>query len=35
MKKNSGKIDRSLRVILGVGLLSLALIGPETYWGYI
>ena len=35
MKKNIGTIDRVARVIIGVGLLSLAFTGPETAWGYI
>lgn len=35
MKKNEGKIDRVARVLLGVGLLSLFFIGPQTAWGLI
>ncbi len=38
MTKNVGTIDRVLRVILGLGLLAFALVGPETgynAWGYI
>lgn len=35
MKCNAGKADRALRVVLGLGLLSLAFIGPQTPWGYI
>ena len=35
MKRNVGTIDRVIRVILGLGLLSLAFIGPQTAWGYI
>ena len=33
MSKNEGKIDRILRVILGVVLLSLVFVGPQTMWG--
>lgn len=33
MKTNEGKIDRFLRVILGLGLLSLVFVGPQTMWG--
>ena len=33
--KNEGTIDRVLRVIAGVALVSLVFIGPETPWGWI
>lgn len=33
MKQNEGPIDRALRIILGLGVLSLTLWGPETKWG--
>ena len=32
---NEGALDRTLRVALGVGLLSLAFFGPKTPWGWI
>ena len=35
MKTNMGKIDRILRGILGIGLISLAFVGPQTPWGWI
>lgn len=35
MTKNVGTIDKALRVILGIGLLSLVLVGPQTWWGLI
>ena len=35
MSKNVGAIDRVLRVILGVGLISLYFIGPQTPWGWL
>lgn len=35
MKVNEGKVDRVLRIIVGIILLSLVLIGPKTYWGLI
>ena len=35
MKANMGKIDRILRAILGIGLISLAFVGPQTPWGWI
>ncbi len=35
MPTNEGNLDRALRVIAGVGILSLAFIGPQTVWGYV
>ena len=35
MKKNEGTIDRILRVLLGLGLLSIVFVGPETKWGLV
>jgi len=35
MKTNIGKTDRILRAILGIGLISLAFVGPQTPWGWI
>lgn len=35
MFKNIGSVDRILRVILGVGLISIVFIGPQTPWGWI
>jgi Protein of unknown function (DUF2892) len=35
MKTNEGAIDRLLRVVVGLGLLSLAFVGPQTPWGYL
>ncbi len=35
MSKNEGTLDRALRVILGLVLLSLVFIGPQTLWGLI
>ena len=34
-KKNEGAVDRTLRVLLGAGLLSLAFVGPQSPWGYV
>jgi hypothetical protein len=34
MKKNIGGMERIMRIIAGLGILSLAFIGPETKWGY-
>lgn len=35
MPRNEGTLDRALRVILGLILLSLVFIGPQTLWGLI
>ncbi len=35
MKANEGTFDRILRVIVGLGLLSLIFVGPQTVWGYV
>jgi Protein of unknown function (DUF2892) len=32
--KNTHNLDRIVRVALGLGLLSLAFVGPRTPWGY-
>ena len=32
---NEGTIDRAVRVALGLGLLSLTVVGPHTPWGLI
>lgn len=33
MKKNIGSIDATIRIILGIILLSLIFIGPKSLWG--
>jgi hypothetical protein len=35
MKKNVGKVDRIFRVIVGIGLVSLVFVGPQTLWGLV
>jgi hypothetical protein len=32
---NEGMIDRVLRVIIGIALISIVFIGPETPWGWL
>lgn len=32
---NEGSADRTVRAVLGVALLSLAFVGPQTPWGYL
>lgn len=33
--RNENTVDRSLRVIVGLGLLSIAFVGPQTPWGFV
>jgi len=35
MEKNVGGVDRVLRIIVGLGLISLVFVGPQTPWGWI
>ena len=32
---NEGTIDRVLRTIVGIALISLVFIGPQTAWGWV
>jgi len=34
-KLNVGGIDRVLRIVLGLALIALAFVGPQTPWGWI
>jgi hypothetical protein len=35
MKQNIGSVDRGLRIVVGLLLLSLVFIGPQTPWGWL
>ena len=35
MTKNEGTLDRALRVVVGLALLSLVFVGPQSLWGLI
>ncbi|MEE4108103.1 MAG: DUF2892 domain-containing protein [Halieaceae bacterium] len=35
MTRNEGTIDRALRVVVGLVLLSLVFIGPQSPWGWL
>jgi len=35
MKANEGNLDRTLRVVVGLGLLATVFIGPQTPWGWV
>lgn len=32
---NTHAVERGIRILLGIGLLSLAVWGPKTAWGYL
>lgn len=33
--KNLGTIDRVLRIVVGLALIALVFVGPQTPWGWI
>jgi hypothetical protein len=35
MRKNIGQVERIIRVVAGIGILSLAFVGPKSPWGYL
>ncbi len=35
MTKNEGNADRAIRILVGLGLLSLTVVGPRTMWGLV
>jgi hypothetical protein len=35
MIKNVGGIDRTIRIIVGIFLIALVFVGPQTLWGWI
>lgn len=35
MTVNVGTIDRAVRILVGLALISLVFVGPETPWGWI
>ena len=35
MSRNEGTIDRALRIILGLALIAIVFVGPQTPWGWI
>ncbi len=32
---NEGTLDRTIRVIVGLGILSLTIVGPHSLWGLV
>ena len=35
MTKNIGDVERIIRIVLGVGILALAFVGPQSPWAYL
>ncbi len=35
MKANVGGIDRILRIVVGLALIAMAVVGPQVVWGWI
>ena len=35
MKRNEGTLDRAVRIVLGLALLSLVFVGPQTWLGLV
>jgi hypothetical protein len=35
LNKNIGSVDRIVRIIVGLGLISIVFVGPQTPWGWI
>jgi len=35
MKMNEGPFDRIVRIVAGIGILSLAFVGPKSPWAYL
>jgi hypothetical protein len=35
LSRNEGSVDRALRVVVGLGVLSLTVVGPQTLWGLV
>jgi hypothetical protein len=35
MTRNEGSIDRTLRILLGLALIAIVFIGPQTPWGWV
>ena len=35
MKKNVGNVERAIRIIVGLVVLSLVFVGPQSAWGWL
>ena len=34
MEKNIGSVDKTLRILVGLVLVALVFVGPQTLWGW-
>lgn len=35
MQRNVGNVERGIRAVVGLGIISLVFIGPQTAWGWL
>ena len=35
LERNEHAVDRTVRVVVGLGILSLAFVGPQSPWGFL
>ena len=35
LPRNEHTVERAVRVVVGIGLLAIAFVGPKTPWGYL
>ena len=35
MQQNIGTVDKAIRILIGLALLALVFVGPQTPWGWI
>lgn len=35
LKANEGTVDRAMRIVFGIMLVSLVFVGPHTAWGWL
>ena len=35
LPRNEHTVERAVRVVIGIGLLCIAFVGPKTPWGYL
>lgn len=35
MTRNVGSIDRTVRILAGLGLIAIVFVGPQTPWGWL
>ena len=35
MTQNMGSVDRGIRIVVGLVLIALVFVGPQTLWGWI